>query len=244
MIETAAPALVGIVPRENLWPVIQKQRWYHIPAVSAPKTLPRIKYLSFYFPAAFGKDLKYKVIYYAPVRHIEVVKRIELFPDENKHPKRNKDYFQIHIDRIECLPRPIPSRRWRRIVHIPTNLGKLLTAKEINDLYQTSPLEDKVYKVMKTREIFPERQFFVYLDKQVYCLDFCVFCRKANIDVECDGERYHALPDAFTRDRLRNNRLGSYGWHVLRFSGKEINRDVKNCVSVVERTIKSLHGLS
>ncbi len=25
------PALVGIVPRKNLWEVIQKEGWYHIP---------------------------------------------------------------------------------------------------------------------------------------------------------------------------------------------------------------------
>ena len=30
------PALVGIVPRKELWPIIRKERWYHIPIASAP----------------------------------------------------------------------------------------------------------------------------------------------------------------------------------------------------------------
>jgi len=30
------PALVGIIPRKELWPLIQKEKWYHIPVESAP----------------------------------------------------------------------------------------------------------------------------------------------------------------------------------------------------------------
>ena len=44
------PALVGIVPRKNLWPIIQSQRWYHIPVKSAPRNVLEVKYISFYFP--------------------------------------------------------------------------------------------------------------------------------------------------------------------------------------------------
>ncbi|MCI2428956.1 DUF559 domain-containing protein, partial [Candidatus Acetothermia bacterium] len=81
------------------------------------------------------------------------------------------------------------------------------------------------------------------LGNQTYWLDFCIFCHKANIDLECDGERYHSLPDAFTKDRLRNNQLTSRGWHVLRFSSTEIYRNLKDCLNVVERTIHTLEGL-
>ena len=237
------PALVGIVPRKNLWSIIQNKGWYHIPVKSAPRNVLGVEYVAFYFPSAFGEKLKYQVIYYAPVLNIDTVKRIQLFPDEPNHPRRNEDYYQFHLGKIKDLPRPIPSKRWRRIVHIPTSLQRLLTAKEINDLYDTGPLEEKMYKALKKREIYPERQWYVYLGKQVYCLDFCIFCQKANIDLECDGERYHNLPGAYTKDRLRNNQLTSFGWHVLRFSSAEIYRNLKNCLTVVKRTIHALKGL-
>ena len=237
------PALVGIVPRKNLWPIIQNQRWYHIPVESAPRNALKIKYISFYFPSAFGKKLQYQAIYYAPVSKIDTVKRIRLFPDEIGHLRKDDNYYQFHLGKIKELPKPILSRRWRRIVHIPTTLQKLFAANEINDLYDTSPLEEKMYRALKKRRINPERQMYVNVNNQTYCLDFCIFCQKANIDLECDGERYHTLPDALARDRCRNNQLTSFGWHILRFSSTEIYRNLKKSLSLVEKTIYSLKGL-
>jgi len=238
------PALVGIVPRKNLWDIIQKQRWYHIPVESAPKNAGFAEYLGFYFPKIFDETMRYKVIYYAKVKKVDIVKRIKLFPEEKEHQRANKDYFQFHLAKIKELPKPIPSLRWRRIVRIPTSCEKLFTAEEINDLYDTSPLEEKMYLEMKKREITVERQFYVKVGRRLYCLDFGIFCKKGDIDVECDGEKYHILPEAFTRDRERNNGLTSFGWSVLRFTGKQINLTINDCFSKIERTIGNLGGIS
>jgi len=97
---------------------------------------------------------------------------------------------------------------------------------------------------MKKREIEVERQFYVRVRDRNYYLDFGIFCNGGNIDVECDGEKYHILPEALAKDRQRNNQLTSFGWSVLRFSGKEINRTIKDCIEVIEATVKSLKGLS
>lgn len=238
------PALVGIIPRKNLWDIIQEQRWYHIPVESAPKNAVFTEYLGFYFPAVFGEERRYKVNFYAKVKKVDTVKRIELFPEEKEHQRANKDYFQFHLEEIKELPKPIPSIRWRRIVHIPTSCEKLFTAEEINDLYDTSPLEEKMYLEMKKREIATERQVYVKINNRFYCLDFGIFCKKGDIDLECDGEKYHILPKALAKDRERNNELTSFGWRVLRFSGKEINRTIKNCFKTIETTIENLGGIS
>ena len=238
------PALVGIVPRKNLWDLIQKERWYHIPVDSAPKNVLILKYIGFYFPSVFGKALQYKVSFFAEVARVDVVKRIKLFPSESKHERAEKDYFKFSLKKLQKLPEPIPSLRWRRIVHIPTSYEKLITAREINDLYDTSPIEERMYYEMKKREIKAERQLYVLVNNGFYCLDFGIFCNRGKIDVECDGERYHVLPDAMTRDRKRNNDLTSFGWHVLRFSGKEIRGEIENCFLVLNKTIGNLGGVS
>jgi len=168
----------------------------------------------------------------------------DYFKEELKHEKAQKDYYQFRLEQIKELPKPIPSRRWRRIIHIPTTYQKLFTAEEINDLYDTSPLEDKMHQEMKRRKIEAERQVYVRAGGQNYCLDFGIFCRKGNIDVECDGEKYHTLPDALAKDRQRNNNLVSFGWRVLRFSGKEIYHVLQDCLGTVERTINNLGGLN
>lgn len=237
------PALVGIVPRKNLWQIIQEKRWYHIPVKSAPRNFSFIEYLAFYFPKAFDEKEQYQVIYYAKVKSVKITKRINLFPEAIGHPKANADYFQFHLSQIKTLPQPIPSQRWRRIVHIPTSYQRLMAAQEINDLYDTSPLEEKMYQNMKRRKISAERQLYVKANDNNYCLDFGIFCQKGNIDVECDGEKYHILPEALAHDRKRNNQLASLGWRVLRFSGREINRTVLNCLGMVETTIGNLGGL-
>lgn len=234
--------IVGIVPRKNLWDIILNEKWYHIPVKSAPKNVLDAKFVGFYFPKIFGEEMRYKVIYYAPIKSIDIKKRIELFPEEVNHPRSNIDYYKINLGGLIKLNNPIISKRFRRIVHIPTTLSKLLNAKEINDLYHTSHIEDKVYRGLKRINLNPERQFPVKIKNQWYILDFCIFCNKGNIDIECDGERYHTLPDALTYDRLRNNNLTSYGWHVLRFFSREINRDLNNCIGIIYKTINSLGG--
>lgn len=237
------PALVGIVPRKNLWNIIQEQKWYHIPVASAPKNAELAEYLGFYFPNVFGEEMRYRVNFYAKVKKAVIVKRIELFPREKGHERATSDYFQLHLEEIKELPKPIPSLRWRRIVHIPTSYQKLISAKEINDLYDTSPLEEKMYQEMKRRAIEAERQFYVKAGEENYCLDFGIFCRKGKINVECDGAKYHSSPEALARDRERNNRLISLGWSVLRFSGRQIHRDIPSCFATIKMTIKNLGGL-
>ena len=128
------PALIGIVPRKNLWEVIQKERWYHIPVETVPKNIILAEYLGFYFPKVFGEKMQYKVSFYAKVKKVDIVKRIKLFQKEKEHKRANEKYFQLHLEKIKELPKSIPSIRQRRIVHIPTSCEKLFTADEINDL--------------------------------------------------------------------------------------------------------------
>jgi very-short-patch-repair endonuclease len=233
--------LVAIVPRKKDWKILREKHWYRIPVKSAPEIVTQLKYLAFYQPKIFGEE-KWAVNYYTKIKELNIVKRIELLPDEPKHIRAMDDYYKITIEELRRLPHPIPSKRWRRIVFIPTSLSKLTKAKEINDLYHTSPIEEKLYKIMKKDKIMAERQLFVKEENKRYCLDFGIFCNEGKIDVECDGDAYHSSKDAHMRDRVRNNELASYGWLVLRFTGAEINKDAKGCVKKIKRTIKSLKG--
>jgi very-short-patch-repair endonuclease len=237
------PALVGVVTRKKDWELVRSEHWYRIPVRTAPEGLDRVRYLAFY-QTKFSGDEKWAVKWYAPVRGISSVKRRELLPDEPTHSRADAEYYKVKIGELERLPRPIPSRRWRRIVFIPTSLERLLHAQEINDLFKVSPIEDKLYFTLEDAGLPAERQYFVREETSGYMLDMAVFCRDSNLDIECDGETYHAGRDKADQDRERDNTLTTAGWHILRFSGRRILSDTDKCVETVRRTVRRLGGVS
>ena len=74
---------------------------------------------------------------------------------------------------------------------------------------------------MKQEKILAERQFFIYDTQKPCCLDFAIFCKDGNLNVECDGEEFHSSKEAQIKDRKRDNDLTSIGWSILRFPVKK-----------------------
>jgi very-short-patch-repair endonuclease len=237
------PALVGIVNRPKDWRTIQTQRWYRIPVRSAPDYLQAAKYIAFYQTKDFG-DERWCVGYCAEVKAITRSRRVELLPDEPRHRRANDQYFRVELGPLLRLPRPIPSRRWRRITFISTSLERLLSAEEINDLFRTGPIEDRLYAHLKDAGLPAERQFLVREGGTGYMLDLALFCRDGNLNVECDGETYHSGRERAQADRTRDNDLTIDGWRILRFGGSEIDTRVDDCVKRVQRAVRRLGGLA
>ena len=237
------PALVGVVTRKKDWELVQSEHWYRIPARTAPDGLETVRHLAFYQTKLFGVE-KWAVNWYAPVRAISRAERRDLLPDEPKHPRAGAEYYKVVLGKLQRLPNPIPSRRWRRIVFIPTSLERLLHAHEINDLFKVSPIEEKLYFTLRDVGLPAERQYFVREGISGYMLDMAVFCRDSNLDIECDGEAYHVGRDKAEQDRQRDNALTTAGWHILRFSGRSILSDTDKCVQTVRRTVRRLGGAS
>ncbi|MFO7638545.1 MAG: DUF559 domain-containing protein [bacterium] len=235
------PALVGIVPRIKDWRLLRDQHWYRIPIRTAPEDLRSCRYLAFYQPGVF-KEERWAVNWYARVHGITAVSRRELLPDEASHPRAGEPYWRIELDGLLRLSRPILSHRRRRIVFIPTTLERLFVADEINDLYRTTPIEDRLYYRLRDTGLAPERRFFVRDARRTHELDLALFCREGGLNVECDGERYHSGRLKAEKDRTRDNALTAAGWRILRFSGSEIEGDLGDCARTVRRTVSRLGG--
>ena len=239
--------LVAILNNPEDLRLAREAGWYRIPVDSARKWLgdrwpPRL--LAFYQTKIFGPEA-YAVNYCAAVRSIRVVSRMQLFPDmPRNHPKASRLYYQLLLDELQMLPKPIVSRRLRRIVFIPTTFVKFKAAAEINDLWDESPLEDRLWAILKRARVRAERQYPIEIEDHTYFLDFAIFCNEGKIDVETDGDTWHIGPESAQVDRQRDNALGSRGWQVLRFNTTEIHeRPVDYCVSNVMATINRLGGL-
>lgn len=238
--------LVAILNNKNDFKIAYEQNWYRIPVISAKKILKKSwppHLLAFYQTKVFGKQA-YAVNYFTKILDIKKVNRKQLFPHEFRNNKSNKQYYKLIFQPLKPLTKPILSRRFRRILFIATTEEKFFNAVEINDLYNESPLEDKLWVEFKRRKIQAERQELVEINNNRYMLDFSVYCVKGKIDIETDGDTYHAYATKAAQDNIRNNDLASDGWKVLRFSTLQIKEKMADfCVPNIVKTINNLGGL-
>jgi very-short-patch-repair endonuclease len=119
---------------------------------------------------------------------------------------------------------------------------RLMRAEEINDLYWTSPIEEKLYRALRRTGLEPERQIYGGGKTTGYFLHLALFCRDGALDVECDGASYHSGWARAEADRNRDNYLTVAGWRILRFSGKEIRRNTADCVRLIKELVAKLGG--
>lgn len=238
--------LVAILNRKLDFAILREHHWYRIPVSSVNKWLSDRwppQWLAFYQTKEFGVE-KHAVNYFSEVVDIRTVRRWQLFPDEPRDEKSNRRYYQVFVKPLQALSRPIFSRRYRRIVFIPTTWEKFTAAAEINDLYDGSSLEDRLWAEFKRHRIAAERQEFVVAKGNQYALDFAIYCATGKIDVETDGDFWHANPEKAKLDNLRDNDLKTAGWKVLRFTGQQIQEEAETyCVSRVAENINNLGGL-
>jgi very-short-patch-repair endonuclease len=237
-------ALVAVVPKRADFRRMQTEGWYRVPVAKAPAPLlaGNVHVLAFYLPRVFGDDA-WQVRWTAPLLASEIQSRRELLPDESAHPRAGDLYLRLSLGALSALPRPIPSRRLRRISFIATTRAKLETAVEINDLFHASPIEDLVWQALKEKGIEAEREYFVDGDNRGrYALDFAVFGQQRNLDVECDGDAYHANPTSARYDNNRNNFLTAHGWSVLRFTTAQVREELPKVVAQVRSTLQTCGG--
>ncbi len=237
--EKETPALVAVITRRKDWEILKRQHWYRIPVQTAPEGVEDIRFIAWYQTAVFGPD-RWQVKWYAKVRGVHRVRRIVLLTDEPLSPRAQDEYYRVSVDDLLLLPYPIPSRRMRRIVFIPTSLERLFMAEEINDLFRTSPIEDRLYFRLRELGYEPERQFLVRESGRGYLLDMALLTADSKLAIECDGERYLAGREKAACDRQKDNALAAAGWRIVRFSGSEIVGNTAECVRVVRRAARSV----
>ena len=211
--------------------------------------LSRFRTLAFYQPDAFGRDCR-RVRYQAPVVAYERLPRAELLPEERDHVRGEQLYHCFRLGPLVELPRPIVSRRGRRLLFIPTTESRLSLAQEINELFAGTPIEDLLFAALKREGLWPEREYYVELRpsetpeaRAPHFLDLALFCRERSLDVECDGDTWHIGKQSARRDRRRDNLLEAGGWHILRFNTDEIRHDLPTALTRVREATNRYGGI-
>lgn len=235
------PVLVGVVNRKRDLDLIDRERWYRVPVASAPrKGWPPAWFAAFETQAVSGGPQVIRR--FAPVLGLEVLAREQLFPGEPARDRAGKLYHKLLLGPVELLDPPISVPVPRRLVFITTTARRLSSALTVNDLYYESPLEDRLWKALKDLKIPAERQWPETVDGKRYLLDFAVFCQRANLDVEVDGDTWHANPERAAVDNERDNSLASVGWRTLRFSTSQISEALPESIQRLTKTMRTFGG--
>lgn len=238
--------LIAYLPSRKDLAIAVNEKWYRIPV--STKKVPKIvqnasvELIAFYQPKAFGDDA-HLVRYYGVVKTIAIEKRKRLLKDEPLNPKSDDLYYKIEFDKLLRLPQSIISLRRRRILFIVTSLARFQNAKEINDLFLESPLEEKFWAGFKNIGLYAERQYFEQVGNHKFILDFALFCKNRKLAVECDGDKYHTNKKLVQKDKRRDNLLESRGWNVLRYTTDDIANDFDKSINQVRETVNRYGGL-
>jgi very-short-patch-repair endonuclease len=238
--------LVAILNNKPDWEIACHQHWYRIPASSVDKFLKQRfppQWLAFYQTKVFG-DEAYAIRYYAQITRIAKATRSQLFPDCPRDRQSQKLYYKLEFNSLQQLPQPILSRRLRRLVFIPTTWEKFITAVEINDLWDESPLEDRLWAELKRLKIDAERQEYVKIKNKDYRLDFAIYCAEGKINIETDGDTWHSDKKQIPLDNERDNALETQGWRTLRFNTHHVREAMSDyCVPTIAENINRLGGI-
>src|SRR5205823_943030 len=150
--------------------IARDEHWYRIPVASVEKRVGERwppDWLAFYQTKQFGEE-GYAVNHFCQVLDVREVYRWQLFPDRPRDGKSLHRYYQLLLGPLAPLAQPIASKRWRRITFISTTWRKFIAASEINDLFDDSPLEDRLWEELRRVAISAERQEFVRVKRRHY----------------------------------------------------------------------------
>lgn len=220
--------LVVVMNNPRDFAIARDEGWYRIPVQRAPRQVAA-DYLAFYLTRVFEEE-RWTIPYIAPVLRYRVVRRVDLLPEEADHPRAQEWYYKVEIGPIRRLPRPIPSRRFRRVTFIPTTLQRLLNAEELNDLWMSSEVQAQLHAALKERHVHAEQQYVVAEGGSPYRADLAIPCLDGGVAV-----RFQPL--AADRPPL----LTEQGWAVLYLDPQEVLAHMEEALESILDEVRE-HG--
>lgn len=181
--------LVGVMPDPRDLDIAREGHWYRVPQKSAPTGI-HAEYIAFYFTSKYDVDLRWAIHFFARRTGHELVRRIDLFPDQPDHPRANDRYYRLQLGDLVRKSPPIVSLRWRRITFIQTTWDRFVAATEVNDLFSSDSIfVDRAYHALRHRGIVVDRAVEVKEKQKTYLVDIVIPCRNGKVLVSSSDER-------------------------------------------------------
>ncbi|MEK9180047.1 MAG: DUF559 domain-containing protein [Patescibacteria group bacterium] len=231
--------LVGVLKTKRDLDILLLEKWYRVPEKYAPTK--HFKYLAFYEPATFDRRAK-RIRYYARVLGYRMATRGDLLPGETGHPMAREPYLRFRIGKIKKLRHPIKNIVPRRISFGFTTLKRLLTSKNILELYDVASTEQIIGDLLKHTGLQMTAQHNIAIDKKRFRIDFALFCRRGKVAIECDNKKAHSRKQQRKKDREKDRMLRHAGWRVIRLQEKDIIERPSWCLAKITKIVRHLGG--
>ena len=140
--------LVALINNQLDFARARDEHWYRIPVRRTPRRAIGAPWIAFYQTKSFG-DEKWALHYYAAALSWDVVRRLDVLPDQPDHPRAHEEYYRITLGPLRSLPHPILARSWRRITFIVTHWAQIERAWEVSDLLEASVLERGLWRALE-----------------------------------------------------------------------------------------------
>ncbi len=185
-----------------------------------------IEYIAFYLSGYF-KGGQAGIHYYARRTGHELVRRVDLLPDQPDHKRANQLYYKLQLDELRPVDPPILNPAHRSITFIYTTWDRFKSASTIADLYSKADwFVERICHELRRAGI----------DSQQLWQDESRERRVAELRVNCEKGLVVALADA------PDGWQGNDGENpvVLKVGAGE--SDVNAGVAAIQAAVKSLGG--
>lgn len=156
-------------------------------------------------------------------------------------PARQKNVRSLNDRRDWSKWKPMPQSFQKG--HVPWNKGLKHSEETIDKirkrriqqqfLKHDTAIEKKVKNRLREWGVKFEEQY--NMDNK-FLIDIAFPTLK--IAVECDGEYWHSLPRNKHVDKQKQIHCDKHGWQLLRFTDKQINRNLDDCINIILNEIK------
>ncbi|MBN2471386.1 MAG: hypothetical protein JXN59_11725 [Anaerolineae bacterium] len=150
--------LVGVINRKIDFDHVKNDHWYRIPCKQLDHGV-HAEYLAFYQSRSFGAD-NGRIRYFARRTGHELVRRVDLLPEEPNHPRAKQAYYKLQLGELrEKLP-PVVNPTRRPVVFVYTTWDRFVAATEIADLYSAADyFVDRVFYALRGAGVAVERSW-------------------------------------------------------------------------------------
>lgn len=197
--------LVGVVNRKVDFDHVKNDHWYRIPCNQADHGI-HAEYVAFYQTKVFGAE-NGRINYFARRTGHELVRRVDLLPDEPKHPRAQQPYYKIQLGELREKVPPIVNPTRRTVVFVYTTWDRFVAADQISDLYSTADFYvNRVYYALREFGVRAERRWEAECITDDGGAQLCIACLEGDLVATtaptCSGNRIR-LPAELGADDIR-----------------------------------------